>query len=134
METYKLIIKKKIKTDINFFALDYKEDKIIKWYIKLSFISLEKFKSVKDKYKILSELFNGFLLKDPDKKEEFIEYFYKIQKIYNALNRFIHNYKYKKSKIVVNTDMCLNELNETDKNVISIIDNNSKILLVFFYQ
>jgi hypothetical protein len=128
METYKLIIKKKIKTDINFFASDYKEDKIIKWYIKLSFISLEKFKSIKDKYKILSELFNGFLLKDPDKKEEFIEYLYKIQKIYNTLNRFIHNYKYKKSKIVVNTDMCLNELNETDKNVISIIDNNSKYL------
>ena len=128
METYKLIIKKLIKTDINFFASDYKEDKIIKWYIKLSFMSLEKFKSIKDKYKILSELFNGFLLKDKDKKDEFIEYFYKIQKIYNIINRFIHNYKYKKSKIVVNTDMCLNELNETDKNVISIIDNNSKYL------
>ena len=27
METYKLIIKKIIKTDVNFFSLDYKEDK-----------------------------------------------------------------------------------------------------------
>ena len=30
METYKLIIKKIVNTDINFFAPDYKEDKTIK--------------------------------------------------------------------------------------------------------
>jgi hypothetical protein len=126
METYKLIIKKIIKTDVNFFSLDYKEDKSIKWYIKLSFILLDGLISIKDKYIILYEVLNGFLLKD--KQDEFIEYFYKIQKTYNVLNRFVYNYKYKKTKIVVNTDMGLNELNITDKNVICIIDNNSKYL------
>lgn len=112
METYRLIIKNIIKTDINFFALDYKEDKLIKWYIKLSFMLLQKLTSTRDKYKLLYDILNGFLLKDKIHQNEFMDYFCKIQKIYNTLNRVIYNYKYKKSKIVVNTDMCLNELRE----------------------
>jgi hypothetical protein len=128
METYKLIIKKIIKTNINFFVPDYKEDKTIKFYIKLSFSLFEKDLNFKNKYKKLSETLDGFLLVDKKKQEEFIDYFYKIQKTYNTLNRLVYNYKYKKTKIVVNTDMGLNELNENDKNVISIIDNNSKYL------
>ena len=128
METYKLIIKKIIKTDINFFSLDYKEDKIIKFYIRLTFCLFEKDINVQNKYKKLSEALEGFLLNDKQKQEEFIDYFYKIQKTYNNLNRFVYNYKCKKTKIVVNKDMSLNELSETDKNVICIIDNNSKYL------
>jgi hypothetical protein len=128
METYKLIIKKIIKTDINFFDPDYKEDKTIKFYIKLSFCLFIKQLNIQNKYKKLSETLEGFLLNDKQKQEEFINYFYIIQKTYNTLNRFMYNYKFKKTKIVVNTDMGLNELNETDKNVISIIDNNSKYL------
>ena len=128
METYKLIIKKIIKTDKNYFSLDYKEDETIKFYIKLTFCLFEKNINVQNKYKKLSEALDGFLLNDKQKQEEFIDYFYKIQKTYNTLNRFVYNYKYKKTKIVVNTDMGLNELSENDKNVISIIDNNSKYL------
>ena len=128
METYKLIIKKIIKTDINFFAPDYKEDETIKYYIKMPFFLFEKNLNIKNKYKNLSETLEGFLLTDEKKREEFIDYFYKIQKTYNTLNRFVYNYKFKKTKIVVNTDMGLNELNENDKNVICIIDNNSKYL------
>ena len=81
METYKLIIKNTIKTDINFFALYYKEDKIVKWYIKLSFCVFEKEVNIENKYKKLSETLDGFLLNDKEKKEEFIDYFYKIQKL-----------------------------------------------------
>lgn len=128
METYKLIIKKIIKTDKNYFSLDYKEDETIKFYIKLTFCLFEKNINVQNKYKKLSEALDGFLLNDKQKQEEFIDYFYKIQKTYNTLNRFVYNYKYKKTKIVVNTDMGLNELSENDKNVISIIDSNSKYL------
>jgi hypothetical protein len=128
METYKLIIKKIVNTDINFFATDYKEDKTIKYYIKMSFCLFEKEINVNNKYKKLSKTLDGFLLKEPQKQSEFIDYFYKIQKTYNTLNRFVYNYKCKKTKIVVNTDMGLNELSETDKNVICVIDNNSKYL------
>lgn len=128
METYKLIIKKIIKTDLNYFFFDYKEDKSIKFYVKLSFNLFERNLNVDNKFKNLSEILNGFLLKDIKNREEFIDYFYKIQKTYNSLNRFVYNYKSKKIKIVVNTDMGLNELSKTDKNVICIIDNNSKYL------
>ena len=128
METYKLIIKNSIKTNINFFSPDYKEDKTIKFYIKMSFCLFEKDLNNQNKYKILSQTLNGFLLNDNEKKEEFIDYFYKIQKTYNTITRFAYNYKYKKTKIVVNTDMGLNKLIENGKNVISIIDNNSKYL------
>jgi hypothetical protein len=128
MSTYKLIIKNIIRTDINFFSLDYKEySHHIKWYIKFIFlIILDKEIDIKNKYKIFFELLNNFLIKD--KKDEFIDYFCKIQKTYNILNRLIYNYKYKKTKIVVNTDMCLNELTENEKNVICILDNNYKFL------
>jgi hypothetical protein len=127
MTTYKLIIKNKIKTDINFFSLDYKEDPYIKWYIKVSFmVMLNQKLDIKNKYKTFFELLNGFLIKDH--KDEFICYFSKIQKNYNILNRLIYNYKYKKAKIVVNSDMCLNELTENQKNVLCILDNNSKYL------
>ena len=128
METYKLIIKKIVNTDINFFAEYYKEDKTIEFYIKMSFILFEKDINVQNKYKKLSQALEGFLLNDKQKQEEFIDYFYKIQKTYNTLTRFVYNYKYKKIKIVVNTDMGLNELIENDKDIISIIDNNSKYL------
>ena len=53
METYKLVIKKIINTDINFFAPDYIEDKTIKYYIKMSFclfvkdVNIERRKDVK---------------------------------------------------------------------------------------
>ena len=128
METYKLVIKKIINTDINFFAPDYIEDKTIKYYIKMSFCLFVKDVNIENKYKKLSQALEGFLLTDKQKQEEFIDYFYKIQKTYNVLNRLVYNYKFKKTKIVVNTDMGLNELSETDKNVITIIDNNSKYL------
>lgn len=128
MKTYKLIIKNIIQPhiNINFFSLDYKEDETIKYYIKLSFCLFEENLNVRNKYKKLSEALDSFLLKN--KQEEFIDYFYKIQKTYNTLNRFVYSYKYKKTKIVVNTDMMLNELVENDKNVICIIDKKSKYL------
>lgn len=130
MTTYKLIIKNIIKTDINFFSVNYKEESNIKWYIKLAFmVMLNKKLDIKNKYKTFFELLDGFLIKEEqEKQDEFIDYFCKIQKNYNILNRLIYNYKYKKSKIVVNTDMGLNELSEHGKNVICILDKTSKYL------
>ena len=74
METYKLIIKKIIKTDINYFSLNYKEDKTIKFYIRLTFCLFEKDINVQNKYKKLSEALEGFLINDKQKQEEFIDY------------------------------------------------------------
>ena len=83
----------------------------------------------KCKHKVFNDLLNNFLIVNSrEETENFKQMFYKIQRLYNILNRFAYNYKFKRAKIVVNSDMCLNELREGDKNVISIIQNNSKYL------
>lgn len=127
MNTYSLIIKKIIKTDNNFFKYDYENDGI-KGIFKICFnILLNKDLNIKNKFKFFIETLNNFCIKGKI-EEEFIAYFCKIQKTYNVLNKFVHNYRYKKSKLVVNTDMCLNELNANDKNVMCLYHNNSKYL------
>jgi hypothetical protein len=101
-----------------------------KWKISLLFSIINtNINSSKSKYKQYYEFLNNFLIINSEQdKEDFKSTFSKAQRIYNILNRFAYNYKFKKAKIVVNTDMCLNELNESNKNVISIIQNNSKYL------
>ena len=128
MTTYKLIIRNIIKPDNNCFSSTYKHDGI-KYYLKIIFNIFIKNTEINTKNKFFffkDSLIDNFLIKGNEL--EFIKYFYKIQKTYNILNRFIYNYKYKKSKIVVNTDMGLNELNEYDKNVICIFDGTSRYL------
>jgi len=81
----------------------------------------------KKKFKLLKDILNSFIIKNC-REEEVITYFFKIQRTYNALNRFIFLYKFKKASTIVNTDMCLNEICETDKNVICIYQENAKYL------
>jgi hypothetical protein len=64
--------------------------------------------------------------------ERFFSYFNKIQRTYHTLNRFAFNYKVKKAPIVVKTDMMLNELEENDKNVLCIYQNNSRYLFKLY--
>ena len=70
------------------------------------------------KFQLFFDTLNGPFI--GGREEDFINDFCKIQKTYHVLNRFIWNYKYKKSVIVVDTDMCLNNLKITDKNVLCI--------------
>lgn len=128
MTTYKLIIRNIINPDNNCFSSTYKPDGI-KYYLKIIFnIFIKNIEiNIKNKFFFFkNSLIDNFLIKGNE--TIFINYFYKIQKTYNILNKFIYNYKYKKSKIVVNTDMGLNELNECDKNVICIFDGTSRYL------
>jgi hypothetical protein len=67
-------------------------------------------------------------LNDNDKKNEWIELFCKIQKTYKSFNKLAFIYKYKNTKIVVNTDMGLNEINEKQKNVFCLFHQNAKYL------
>jgi len=126
MATFKLIVDNMLKIYNNVFLLNYKEDGI-DGILKIVFPMLfQKEQTIRNKFLFFKEAQENFLIKD--KEKEFIEYFCKIQKIYHILNRFIFKYKYKKAQTVVNTDMCMNELNETDKNVISIFHKQSKYL------
>jgi hypothetical protein len=59
-------------------------------------------------------------------KNDFCDIFNKIQKTYNIFTKISRIYK--KTKIVVDTDLCMNKINEGDKNVICILQNGNKYL------
>ena len=123
----KIITQRIINTDNNIFSLNYdssdKVDKIIKTLFA-SFILKEM--TVKNKFLFFFETTQNTFLKTII--DEFIYYFYKIQKTYNSFRKLSQIFKCKKSKIVVDYDIALNEINENQPNVISIIQCNSKYL------
>jgi hypothetical protein len=128
METYSLIVKNIIKPEINFFQTNYKPDGVDGTFKILFGLYLnDTVTNVKNKFIFFEKTLKHFLIKN-NKEDEFKMLFCKIQRTYNILNKLVYNYKYKKAKIVVNTDMCLNELVENSKNVICIFNNNSKYL------
>jgi hypothetical protein len=50
--------------------------------------------SVSNKFQFFDEMLNNFWIKnEPDDNDKFINYFYKIQKTYNVLNRFAYGIK-----------------------------------------
>lgn len=52
--------------------------------------------------------------------------FCQFQKIYNGFSRFAHIYKFKKAKVQINSDLCMNELNPKKSNVFVLFQNNLK--------
>jgi hypothetical protein len=126
MNTFKVIIKKILETDNNIFSFNYKYNKNIDENCKMFFnIYLYQDNSIKNKFLFFYDSINNNLLKN---KNEFINYFCRIQKIYKILNKFVYTYKYNKSKLVVNTDLCLNIIDITNKDVICIFHRDSKYL------
>jgi hypothetical protein len=81
----------------------------------------------KFKFIFLNNVLNSFMIKN-SREEDILFYFYKIQKLYHALNKFAFLYKFKKAPLVVNTDMQLNEIKENDKNIMCIYQEKSKYL------
>jgi hypothetical protein len=129
MKTYSSIIENIIKTKNNIFLLPPQNDNVELKFKILFGTLLDRDYSVFNKFSFFYEILHNFWIKE-DKKEVdlFIDYFCKIQKTYNALNRFAYNYKCKKTKLVVNIDMGLNESKESDKDVICIFQNKVKYL------
>jgi hypothetical protein len=62
----------------------------------------------------------------------FNQKFSEIQRVCAGFQKFAYLYKYKKAPIVVDTDICLNKINITDKNVMCIFQNNFKYLFHVF--
>jgi hypothetical protein len=123
MASYSLIIQNIIKPEVNMENTDE-----LNYFLNLYFKNLlNQTINVKNKFLFFTEAINNFFIKKKY-KNEFINYFCKIQKTYNNLNKFALFYKYKKAKIVVNTDMCLNNLTNGESDVICIMQNNSKYL------
>jgi len=91
------------------------------------FIFFQKTYSIQNKYKFLNEAIENIFNTD-EVKEKFFYYFNKIQNTYNAFSRFAFLYKYKKAKIMVNTDLIMNEIKEDDKYIYCLFQNNCKYL------
>jgi hypothetical protein len=120
MNTFFLIIKKYFKiTDDIFQNLDSLQKMIFFMFINKKERSLE----IKFKY-FINEINNIFLTEE--QKEDFINIFCKIQKTYFALSRFAYIYKYKKAKIVVDFDLCLNPIDVNNKNSICLLQEKYK--------
>ena len=120
MNTFFLIIKKYFTiTDNCFQNLD-----LLKKIIYFIFLSKKDYScTFKFKY-FLNEITNIFLTEK--QKQDFINIFCKIQKTYFALSRFAYLYKYKKAKIVVDFDLCLNPIDINNKNSICLFQEKNK--------
>jgi hypothetical protein len=68
-----------------------------------------------EKYKFLSSIFENVFYNDAN-KELFLSEFSKVQRIYFTLSKFARICKYKKSIVRINTDLYINELDESMKN------------------
>ena len=126
MSTLRLIITKIVQPNIDFFLPEYKLDGA-NGAIRVYFgMLLSSDLSIKQQYKFFKDSLTGFLM--IGNESIFTEYFYKIKKTYNVLNRLAYMYKYNRSKIVADRDLCLNELKITDPNVICVYQDNAKYL------
>ena len=131
MSTFIYIVKTIMNTHNNFFSPKYikndKIDPICKMLFESFIINNNKnIVSCKNKFIFYENFINNLFLKN--KYKLFIEYFNKIQKTYNALNRFAFICKFKKTNIMVKTDLCLNPININDKNILCIYHVNAKYL------
>ena len=136
MDTFYLIINKILEIENNIFFKYYDGigiDPLFKVLFKFGFekINNENIPIYKKKFIFLKEVMNNFIIKG-HREEEAFNYFNKIQRTYHSLNRFSFIYKFKKAKLIVNTDMGLNEISEDSKNVICIYQENAKYLFKIY--
>lgn len=118
MHTFYYIAKKIINSDNKVFS-----ESIIQFLFN---ILLSKPYSIKQKYLYYNTTNENIFLNSI--KDNFISTFNKIQYVYLSFQKFAYIYKFKKTKIVVNTDIGLNIIEENAKNIICIYQNNGKYL------
>jgi hypothetical protein len=85
------------------------------------------YKNASAKMKSLN-LFLENMFYDDETKDRLFSIFSLAQKHYFSFLKFSNIYKFKKSQIVVNTDLMLNIIDPTNRNIFTIIENNKKYL------
>jgi hypothetical protein len=63
-------------------------------------------------------------------KEDYLSFFYKIQKVYHAFSRISYIYKYKKTNIQVTNDLSFNPIKKHKTNTITILQCNAKYIFI----
>uniref|UniRef100_A0A6C0EPN7 Uncharacterized protein n=1 Tax=viral metagenome TaxID=1070528 RepID=A0A6C0EPN7_9ZZZZ len=117
MNTFSYIITKIIKPENNAFCKNFDNTDKINPMIKLFFSIFirENVTIKKTKHAFFFESISNCFLKL--QKNDFIDYFCKIQKTYCGFTKLALIYRYKKTKIVSNTDMNLNEIYKYGKDI-----------------
>ena len=124
MTTIGYITNKVLNMDNNVFSLNYDKSDPVKPLMKLVFMSLVN-NRYKGKFNMFKETLVSFL---KFSRDEFIDFFCKIQKTYHSFSRLAFIYKYKKSAMSVTTDIGLNDITINDKNILCIYHVNSRYL------
>ena len=127
MVAFNFIMDKMINFKNNTFSPGYKDDGIYSIYkVFFSILYNNYGNKYKSKLHFLQDTLNNFYFSiNTDDKFDFLNLFCKIQKVYHIINRFFYLYKYKKSKLVVDIDLQLNNIKIGDINVISIYHFNN---------
>lgn len=106
---------------------NYKEDTIDP-ILKIFFhVLLSKEYTIKNKFSFFKDTNNNLFL-NSQSKETFNRLFQQIQFVYSQFQKLSRLYKYKKTRINVNTDLSLNNIEEHNKNIICIFQDNGKYL------
>lgn len=99
---------------------------LVKMLIHIIISSSEK-NIIKNKFNYFKNtLDNTFINKNT--KEEFLDIFCKAQKYYHVMNRLVFMYKWKKAPIRMATDLFLNPITDTQKNIVTVMHCNGKFL------
>jgi hypothetical protein len=83
--------------------------------------------SIYKKYHFYEKINTNIFLSQ-EYKDNFNELFYKFQKYYWVFSKLAHIYRYKKAKVIINSDLCMNTINEGDKYVFTLLQNKNKYL------
>ena len=123
MHTFNLISKKIIGIpDTNIDRTIFETIHKINYYIYL-----HKDYSIQNKFNFLKDCLNNIFINEQI-YEEALNYFNTIQKTYHAFSRLAYIYKYKKAKIIIDSDLIMNPINENDKFTFCLFQNNCKYL------
>lgn len=98
-----------------------------KFYYYQYLMSPKNNKTIHEKYQVFKQGIDN-IFSNQQWKTECITIFNRLQTIYRGFTRLAFIYKFKKAKTQVTTDLFMNELNPTDRNVVTLFDNNSKYM------
>lgn len=145
MHLFKILIQKIIDKVLLIYNLDFNEPIIYMDYWRNFHINVMNHKNktimylfsqliannelfhYKNKFKFLSSVLQNPFMIEKD-KTDFFEIFQKIQKNYFIITRFFRNYKVRHAEIQISHDVFLNPIQETDKNIMVLFQNNKRYL------
>jgi hypothetical protein len=84
-----------------------------------------------DKFKCLNIFLSNIFINENDKKTV-LENFSKSQKVYYSFSKFANIYRIKKREPVITKDLCMNNINSKQKNVFTLLQNNSIYLFSIY--